>query len=155
MIPCVYPLVGLLACSIWLVALFLTPHLRAFRSAWFAIATVGFTIWAGKKPTPPTPPTPPTGGVTIRVADTTVSNVTIGVSCTTNEFGLTFQAQARRQGFVENVKVWGEWNDIGNPDLILSTNFTSTITGKMVNERRDTQIRLRYGNGETTNEVNP
>lgn len=155
MIPEVYPSVGLAVCLILLTALILTPYLRAFRRAWFAIETVGFMIWAGDKPTPPTPPTPPTGGVAIRVTDTTVSNVTIGVSCTTNELGLTYQVQGRRQAFVENVKAWGEWNDIGNPDLILSTNFTSTIAGKMVNERRDTQIRLRYGNGETTNEVNP
>lgn len=56
---------------------------------------------------------------------------------------------------LENIAVWSEWEAVDEPDIILSTNEVSVISGCFVNERRDTEIRVMYGNGYTSNEVTP
>lgn len=153
MVPTFYLLVGF-ACLAVLAVIVLAPALRAFRKLWFAVAAAACILWAGDKPTPPPPPPPPAKGVTVSVLATTVTNVTMQVVASTNELGKTCQWQGRRIVSLENVRRWGEWENVSQPSLLLSTNFTDTVEGCFVNGRRDTQIRLRYGDGNS-NEVTP
>ena len=156
MIPSSYAIVGLLVCLAALAAVILAPACRAFRRAWFLVAAVIAILYAGDKPEPPpTPPSPPASGVTIKVLDATVSNVTLSVTSTTNEIGLASMWQARRLTAVGATKVWGPWEAVSDPSVIISTNSTDVVTGRFVNGRRDTQLRLVYGEGNMTNEVTP
>lgn len=156
MIPSSYAIVGLLACLAALAVVILAPACRAFKRAWFLVAAVIAILYAGDKPEPPpTPPSPPASGVTIKVIDTTVSNVTLSVTASTNELGLASMWQARRLTALGSVKVWGPWEAASEPSVIISTNSTDVVTGRFVNGRRDTQIRLVYGDGSLTNEVTP
>ena len=153
MVPAFYLIVGF-ACLAVLAAIVLAPALRAFRKLWFAVAAAACILWAGDKPTPPTPPTPPAKDVTVSVLETTISNVTMRIVASTNELGKTCQWQGRRIVILENIRRWGEWENVGPVSLLLSTNFTDTVEGNFVNERRDTQLRLRYGDGNSS-EVTP
>ena len=156
MIPSSYAIVGLLACLAALAAVILAPACRAFKRAWFLVAAVIAILYAGDKPEPPpTPPTPPASGVTIKVLDTTVSNVTLSVTSTTNELGLAYIWQARRLTIFGTSIFWSQWGTVSDPSVIISTNSTDVVTGRFVNGRRDTQIRLVYGDGNLTNEVTP
>lgn len=150
MVPTFYLLVGF-ACLAVLAVIVLAPALRAFRKLWFAVTAAACILWAGDKPTPPPPPAK---GVKISIVETTVSDVTLSVIASTNEFGKTCQWQGRRIIGLEGFKSWGAWEDISDSFLILSTNFTDTVEGCFVNGRRDTQIRLRYGDGNS-NKVTP
>lgn len=156
MIPSSYVIVGLLVCLAALAAVILAPACRAFKRAWFVVAAVIAILYAGDKPEPPpTPPSPPASVVTIKVLDTTVSNVTLSVTSTTNELGLASMWQARRLTVLGETKVWGPWEAVSDPSVISSTNSTDVVTGRFVNGRRDTQLRLVYGSGNLTNEVTP
>lgn len=159
MIPCIYPIVGLSLCLAALLMYFSMRELGRFGTcfsiAFLSVACLLDFMWAGDKPTPPPPPPPKQDGVTISLIGSTISNVTIKVVCTTNEIALTKRTQARRRMMLENIPVWSEWEAVDEPDIILSTNEVSVISGCFVNERRDTQIRVMYGNGDTSNEVTP
>ena len=155
MIPAIYPIVGLSLCLAALLMYFGLRELgrtgTVFAIAFLAIASLFDVMWAGDKPTPP----PPKKGLTISVLDVTISNVTIKVVCTTNELAYTRRSQARRRMLLENIPVWGAWEDVDEPSIILATNETAVIDGCFVNESRDTQIRVLYGDGDTSNEVTP
>lgn len=153
MVPTFYLIVGF-ACLAVLAVIVLAPALRAFRKLWFAVAAAACILWAGDKPTPPPHPPRPTSGVKVAVVESTASNVTMQVVASTNELGKTCQWQGRRIVRLENVQRWGEWENVGPVSLLLSTNFTDTVEGCFVNGRRDTQIRLRYGDGNS-NKVTP
>lgn len=154
MVPTVYLVIGF-SCLAVLAVLALTPALGAFRKLWFAVAAAACILWAGEKPpVPPRPPQPPASGVKISVVNSTVASVTMQVVATTNELGLTCQWQGRRMTRFEGGVVWSRWENVGPVSLLLSTNYTDTIEGRFVNERRDTQIRLRYG-VLNSNEVTP
>lgn len=158
MIPAIYPIVGLSLCLAALLMYFGLRELgrtgTVFAVSFLAIASLFDVMWAGDKPTPPPPP-PKQEGLTISLLDVTVSNVTIKVVCTTNELAYTRRSQARRRMLLENIPVWSAWEDVDNPSIILATNETTVIDGCFVNERRDTQIRVLYGDGDTSNEVTP
>lgn len=153
MVPAFYLIVGF-TCLAVLAVIVLAPALRAFRKLWFAVAGAACILWAGDKPTPPPHPPRPAKDVTVSVLEATVSNVTMQVVVSTNELGKTCQWQGRRIVRLENVQSWGEWENIGPVSLLLSTNYTDTVEGNFINERRDTQLRLRYGEGNS-NEVTP
>ena len=159
MIPSIYPIVGLSFCIASLLMYFSLRELgrngTVFAVAFLTLACLFDFMWAGDKPTPPPTPPAPKPSVQITVYNATVSNVTLTVVATTNELGMSSQWQARRRFWLENVGHWGPWEAIGTPGLILSTNSTETICGRFVNERRDTQFRLRYGDGNLTDEVTP
>lgn len=159
MIPSIYPIVGLLICLAALLMYFSIRELgrsgTVFALAFLTIACLLDFMWAGDKPTPPPPPPPRQDGVKISLVDTTISNVTIQVVCTTNELAFTRRSQARRRMLLENIPVWSAWENVDEPTIILSTNEFSVIGGNFVNERRDTQIRVIYGNGDASNEVTP
>lgn len=159
MIPSIYPIVGLLICLAALLMYFSIRELgrsgTVFALAFLTIACLLDFMWAGDKPTPPPPPPPRQDGVKISLVDTTISNVTIQVVCTTNELAFTRRSQARRRMLLENIPVWSAWENVDEPTIILSTNEFSVIGGNFVNERRDTQIRVMYGNGDASNEVTP
>lgn len=157
MIPSIYPIVGLSLCLAALLMYFSIRELgrsgTVFALAFLTIAILIDVMWAGDKPTPPPPPKQE--GLTISLVDATISNVTIKVVCTTNELAFTRRSQARRRMLLENIPVWSSWEDVGDPSIIFSTNEVSVISGCFVNERRDTQIRVIYGDGDTSNEVTP
>lgn len=159
MIPAIYPIVGLSLCLAALLMYFGIRELgrtgTVFALAFVTISCLFDFMWAGDKPTPPPPPPPKQEGLTISVVDATISNVTIKVVCTTNELAFTRRSQARRRMLLENIPVWSSWEDVDDPSIILSTNEVSVISGCFVNERRDTQIRVIYGDGDTSNEVMP
>jgi len=50
MMPSVYPLIGLAVCMAALLAIALSPYLKAFRHAWFVVAVVVAMLYAGTKP---------------------------------------------------------------------------------------------------------
>ena len=150
MIPSVYPIICLLVCLAVLTPVVLAPYCKAFRRAWFVVASVIAILYAGDKPEPP-----PAPGVKIAVLETTVSNVTLSVAASTNELGLTYMWQARRMTNLGASMVWEPWSAVSDPSVIGSTNFTDTVDGNYVNGRRDTQIRMVYGDGNMTNEVMP
>ncbi len=158
MIPSIYPIVGLLICLAALLMYFSIRELgrsgTVFALAFLTIACLLDFMWAGDKPTPPPPP-PRQDGVKISLVNTTISNVTIQVVCTTNELAFTRRSQARRRMLLENIPVWSAWENVDEPTIILSTNEVSVISGCFVNERRDTQIRVMYGDGNSSNEVTP
>lgn len=158
MIPAIYPIVGILFCLAALLMYFGLRELsrtgRVFAVAFVAIAILLDVMWAGSKPTPPPSP-PKQKGLTISLIYATVSNVTIKVVCTTNLLAYTRISQARRRILLENIPVWSAWENVDKPTIILSTNETAVINGSFVNERRDTQIRVLYGDGNTSNEVTP
>ena len=158
MFPSIYPIVGLSLCLAALLMYFSIRELgksgTIFAIGFLTIACLFDFMWAGDKPTPP--PTPPRqDGVRISLVNATISNVTINVVCTTNEIALTRRSQARRRMILENIQVWSAWETVDEPTIILSTNETSVISGCFVNERRDTQIRVIYGNEDSSNEVTP
>ena len=157
MIPAIYPIVGLSLCLAALLMYFSLRELgrtgTVFAVAFLAIASLFDVMWAGDKPTPPLPPKQE--GLTISLLDVTISNVTIKVVCTTNELAYTRRSQARRRMLLENIPVWSAWEDVDEPTIILATNETTVIDGCFVNERRDTQLRVLYGDGDTSNEVTP
>ena len=156
MIPSVYPIVCLLAALVLLVAILLSPYLRAFRRGWFVLASVLAIIWAGDKPTPPPGPTPPSDTIKISLVDTTASNVTINIVCTTNHVGASGAWFARRYGItlVDGGEPWTAWTDLDQDIVIQSTNSNHTVNGRFVSGRKDTQLRLEVGN-EHTGEVTP
>lgn len=154
MIPSVYPIVCLIAALVILAAILLAPCLRAFRSGWFVLAAALAVIWAGDKPTPPS------DSVKIALVDTTVSNVTIKVTCATNYIGAVGSWYARRvltnDGVqaVENGSPWSSWTSLGQSYVISSTNETLTVNGRFVSGRKDTQIRLVVDD-DPTNAITP
>ena len=157
MIPAIYPIVGLSLCLAAFLMYFGIRELgrtgTVFALAFVTIACLFDFMWAGDKPTPPPPPKQ--DGVKISLVEATISNVTIQVVCTTNAIGFTRISQARRKMMLENVPVWGAWENVDEHSLILATNETYVIHGNFVNERRDTQIRVIYGDGNSSNEVTP
>ena len=159
MIPSAYPISALLVTLVLLAAVLLAPCLRAFRRGWFILASALAVIWAGDKPTPPPGPTPPSTDVKIALADTTVSNVAIVVTCPTNYIGHLGSWQARRalNGGVpaaESGEAWSIWTGLSQSILIADTNEAHTVNGRFVSSRKDTQIRLVIDD-DPTNEVTP
>ena len=156
MINPIFPIVGFSLCLAALLMYFSIRELgrtgTVFAISFLTISCLLDFMWAGDKPTPPPPRQ---GGVKISLVDTTISNVSIQVVCTTNEFAFIRRSQARRRMLLENIPVWSAWENVDEPTIILSTNEVSVINGCFVNERRDTQIRVIYGDGDASNEVTP
>ena len=156
MIPSIYPIFGLSLCLAALLMYFSIRELgrtgTVFVLAFLTIAFLFDFMWAGDKPTPPPPKQK---GLTISLVDATISNVTIRVVCTTNELAFTRTSQARRRMMLENIPVWSAWENVDEPTIIRSTNEVSVISGCFVNKSRDTQIRVVYGDGDSSNGVTP
>ena len=93
----------------------------------------------------------------IALVSTSVSNVSIAVSCSTNYLGFAAVWEARRQIYLDTrLPVWGPWTEIGQGFFIDSTNVIETVTGNFVNGRRNTEIRLKMAiSDEGSNGVRP
>ena len=93
----------------------------------------------------------------IALVSSTVSNVTIAVSCATNYLGSSAVWEARRQMWLDTrLPVWGPWTEIGQGFSFDSTNMNKTVTGNFVNGRRNTEIRLKMAiSDEGSNGVRP
>ena len=141
MIPSVYPVVGLVAVLVLIAAVILAPCLRAFRRAWFVIAAALAVIWAGDKPTP---------AISISLAGTTVSNVTVSVYSPTNLIGHVATWQTRRRvGMTDGIPLWSDWDSLAASYFISSTNETRTVDGRFVGGGKDTQLRLVVDDGQS------
>ena len=93
----------------------------------------------------------------IALVSSTVSNVTIAVSCATNYLGSSAVWESRRQMWPDTrLPVWGPWTEIGQGFSFDSTNMNKTVTGNFVNGRRNTEIRLKMAiSDEGSNGVRP
>ena len=93
----------------------------------------------------------------IALVATTVSNVTIKVSCATNYLGYSAMWEARRQMWPDTrLPIWGPWNELGQAVVFDATETNRVVTGEFVNGRRNTEIRLKMNiSDEGTNGVRP
>ena len=93
----------------------------------------------------------------IALVATSVSNVTIKVSCTTNYLGYSAMWEARRQMWPDTrLPIWGPWTELGQAVVFEATETNRVVTGEFVNGRRNTEIRLKMNiSDEGTNGVRP
>ena len=93
----------------------------------------------------------------IALVATTVSNVTIKVSCATNYLGYSAMWEARRQMRPDTrLPIWGPWTELGQAVIFEATETNRVVVGEFVNGRRNTEIRLKMNiSDEGTNGVRP
>ena len=93
----------------------------------------------------------------IALVATSVSNVTIKVSCATNYLGYSAMWEARRQMWRDTrLPIWGPWTELGQAVVFEATETNRVVTGEFVNGRRNTEIRLKMNiSDEGTNGVRP
>ena len=93
----------------------------------------------------------------IEFVSSTASNVTIEVTTATNYFGYAAMWECRRQMHLDTrLPVWGPWTEIGQPFDFETTRTNIVVRGQFVNERRNTEIRLKMMiSNETSEGVRP
>ena len=93
----------------------------------------------------------------IELVATTVSNVTIKVSCATNYIGYSAMWETRRQMWLDTrLPIWSPWTELGQAVVFDATETNRVVEGEFVNGRRNTEIRLKMNiSDEGTNGVRP